>query len=256
MFGAIGLPALVISEVNPGQYVELFNTTGADIVLPGPYFLCSNFLYAQVAGTVPAGGYATVIWPANFTISIDSNGEMMLYDSGLFHVSTDILCYVIWGNPISNRKSQAVAVGKWTGANLASLTTGATHRKIGVKGNQASEWDNTLAPSPVNCVPEPPTGIGDTPALLGAKVWSSPNPFAMSTDIEFLLDAPATVAVSVYAIDGTLVRKFTEQSYGAGISRVSWDGTDFSGRRVASGTYLARISGSNVAGTARVTVIR
>ncbi|MCI0451232.1 MAG: T9SS type A sorting domain-containing protein [Candidatus Latescibacteria bacterium] len=256
-FGAIGLPALVISEVNPGQYVELFNTTGADIVLPNIYFLCSHFVYAQVAGTVPAGGYATVIWPANFLTANDTNGEMMLYDSGSFGTSTDILDYIIWGNPAATRRAQAVAVGKWVGAaNAPSITGGAIHRRIGVKGNQASEYDAAAAPTPEDCVPDPGTGVGDTPALTGARIWNSPNPFKASTNVDFVLDAPASVEVAVYAIDGSLVKVLAAQSYPAGRHRATWDGTDQNGRTVASGTYLARVSGNGVNASARLTVIR
>lgn len=254
-FGAIGLPPLVVSEVNPGEYIELFNTTASDITLPGIYWLCSSFVYAQVAGTVPAGSYKTVPWPASFGHITDASGEMMLYDSSLFGTSTDILDYIIWGNPGLTRKSQATAVGKWTGANAPALTAGAIHRKIGVKGNQASEYDHAAAPSPENCTPDPGTGIGDTPALTGARVWNSPNPFAAGTHVEFLLDAPATVALAVYAVDGSLVRRLAAQAFPAGINRVAWDGTDESGRRVASGTYLARATGGLNA-TARVTLVR
>jgi len=133
-FGAVGLPALVISEVNPGNYVELFNTTGSDIVLPNVFWLCSHFQYAQVAGTVPAHGYATVLWPANLTTAVDAAGEMMLYRTSFFGTSTDILDYIIWGNPVlaGTRKSQALAVGKWSGANAPAITGGAIHRLTGV----------------------------------------------------------------------------------------------------------------------------
>lgn len=255
VFGAIGLPALVISEVNPGQYIELFNTTGSDIVLPGVYFLCSHFVYAQVAGTVPAGGYATVAWPASFLTAVDASGEMMLYDSAFFGTSTDILDYVIWGNPVFTRKAQATAVGKWIGADAPAITGGAIHRRIGVKGNVAAEYDAAAAPSPENCTPDPGTGVGDSPALMGARVWNSPNPFAGATNVEFLLDAPATVALSIYAVDGSLVRNLGTQSFAAGVGRVAWDGTDASGRAVASGTYLARVSGG-LSATARITLIR
>ena len=64
--GAVGLPALVLSEIIPGDYIELFNTTGAPIVLTNTtYQLCSPFTYASLASlgpavTVPASGYATV----------------------------------------------------------------------------------------------------------------------------------------------------------------------------------------------------
>ncbi|HXV13450.1 MAG TPA: FlgD immunoglobulin-like domain containing protein, partial [Candidatus Krumholzibacteria bacterium] len=239
-----------------GQYVELFNTTAADIVLPNIYFLCSHFVYAQVAGTVPAGGYATVPWPASFTTAVDASGEMMLYDSGLFGTSTDILDYVIWGNPAITRKNQALAVGKWVGANAPSISGGAIHRRIGVQGNEAADYDAAAAPTPENCTPDPGTGVGDTPALTGARIWNSPNPFKSSTNVDFVLDAPASVEVAVYAIDGSLVKVLATQSYAAGTHRATWDGTDQAGRTVASGTYLARVSGHGVSAAARLTVIR
>lgn len=253
-FGAIGLPALVISEVNPGEYIELFNTTASDITLPSVYWLCSSFVYAQSAGTIPAGGYATIPWPASFTHVTDAVGEMMLYDSALFGTSTDILDYIIWGNPALNRKAQATAVGKWSGANLTALTGGAVHRKIGVKGTSAADYDNTSAPSAMNCTP-PPTGVGETPALAGTRIWNSPNPFRTDTQVEFMLDSSADVEVAIYSVNGALVRVLSKQSYPAGHNRVAWDGTDQSGRSVASGTYLARLSGG-VSAAARVTLIR
>ena len=248
------LPALVISEVNPGDYVELFNTTNGDIVLPGIYWLCSDLQYAQVAGTVPAGGYATVPWPANFTRATNTSGEMIVYDNFDFTLDEHIMDYVIWGNPTFNRKGQAIAIGKWVGANATALTGGAIHRKIGVTGTTAADYDNTSAPSPMNCTP-PPTGVGDLPALSGVRVWSSPNPFKTDTHVEFELGASAEVEVAIYSVTGALVRVLTKQTYPAGRSRVPWDGTDESGRAVASGTYLARLSGG-VSAAARVTLIR
>ncbi len=255
-FGAVGLPAVVISEVNFGDYIELFNTTESDIVFPGVYQLCSMFQYIAWAGTIPAKGYMTVPWPVQFSNATEAAGEMMLYKSGNFGVNTDILDYVIWGAPGFSRKNQALAVGKWSGANVASPTPGgAVHRLTGVKGTVATEYDAASPPSPLNCEPDPGTGVGDTPALTGARVWNSPNPFTAQTNVEFLLDAPATVELAIYSVDGSLVRSFGTQSFPAGVNRVAWDGTDEAGRKVASGTYLARAS-RGLSATARVTLVR
>jgi hypothetical protein len=249
--GAIGLPALVISEVNPGEYIELFNTTASDITLPSVYWLCSSFVYAQSAGTIPAGGYATIPWPANFTHVTDAVGEMMLYDSGLFGTSTDILDYIIWGAPALNRKGQATAVGKWTGANLTALTGGAVHRKIGVKGTGAADYENASCRRP-RATPTP-TG-GPNLRWRARGVWNSPNHQDRHAG-GVMLDASAEVEVAIYSVNGALVRVLSKQSFSAGQNRVAWDGTDQSGRSVASGTYLARLSGGVSAAT-RVTLIR
>ena len=73
-----GLPLpLVMSEINPGEYFELYNPGDRDLDLSlENLWLCSPFLYADLqevaAGvTVPAGGYATVPMPAQF-IDADS----------------------------------------------------------------------------------------------------------------------------------------------------------------------------------------
>ncbi len=252
-FGAVGLPALVISEVNPGDYIEVFNTTGSTITLPGIYWFCSMFQYGQVAVSIPAGSYATIPWLPSFTFATDAGGEMMLYKSNSFGTNVDILDYVIWGAPGFSRKTQAEAVGKWVGANAGALT-GAIHRNIGVEGNEATEYDIVSAPSPENCTPAP-TGVGDIPVLTGARVWNTPNPFSGNTDVEFVLDTAGSAELAIYAIDGSLVRKFDSKSFPAGLNRFSWNGTDSSGRKVVSGTYLARVSGG-VTATARLTLVR
>ncbi|HEU4928941.1 MAG TPA: FlgD immunoglobulin-like domain containing protein, partial [Candidatus Krumholzibacteria bacterium] len=144
---------------------------------------------------------------------------------------------------------------KWIGANAPGISNGSIHRRIGVKGNQASEYDTTSLPSEMNCTP-PPVGVGDTPSIVHARIWSSPNPFKTSTNVEFSLDAPADAQVAIYAVDGSLVRVLAKQSFPAGRAAVAWDGTDRSGKSVASGTYLARLSGRGFSATARVTVIR
>lgn len=260
-FGAIGLPALVISEINPGDYIEFFNTTLAPIAMStSPYWLCSPFVYVSLPGAgaavvVPAGGYATIPWPASFT-DTDAGGEIQLYKTSNFGVSTDILDFVCWGvNPHGTRVAQAIAIGKWSGGCAPVLASGAIHRKIGVKGTTAADYDVASAPSPMNCTPAP-TGIGATPPLGSARIWNSPNPFTTDTQVEFMLDTSAQVEVAIYSVDGSLVRVLSKQSFPAGRNRVAWNGTDQSGRSVASGTYLARLSGGSVSATARVTLVR
>ncbi len=60
-----GVPDLVLSEISPGAFIELYNTTPAPIALAGvTHYFCSPFAYVALsvyAGvTVPSGGYATV----------------------------------------------------------------------------------------------------------------------------------------------------------------------------------------------------
>ena len=249
-FGAVGLPAVVISEINPGNYIELFNTTASDFNTTG-YWFCSPFTYTQVGAViVPAGGYATVVWPGAF-IDTDAGGEIQLFKSGNFGASTDILDFVCWGtNPHGTRVAQANAVGKWSGVCAPVLANGAIHRVVGTKGTSSADYDVTSAPSPSNCVP---TGV--TPQLPIARLTSFPNPFSASTQIDVSLTEPATVDLAVYSVDGARVRTLGRRDLPAGTSRITWDGRSDAGHRVPSGVYLVRLDG-NASAVARVVTLR
>lgn len=249
--GAVGLPPVVISEINPGDYIELFNTTASDFNTTG-YWFCSPFFYTQVgAVVVPAGGYATIPWPMVFT-DTDAGGEIQLFKSGSFGTSTDILDFVCWGtNPHPTRVAQANAVGKWAGPCPAVLATGAIHRKVGTKGTSAADYDVASAPSPSNCVP---TGV--SPQLPIARLASYPNPFSDSARIDVSLTAPATLELTVYSVDGARVRSLGRRDFQAGNASVTWDGTNDAGNRVPSGVYLVRFDGSNANAVARVINLR
>jgi hypothetical protein len=251
--GAVGLPSVVISEINPGDYIELFNTTASDFNTTG-YWFCSPFIYTQVgAVVVPAGGYATIVWPGAFG-DTDAGGEIQLFKTSSFNVSTDILDFVCWGiNPHGTRVAQANAVGKWDGGSCApALVNGAIHRVVGSAGNSAADYDVTAAPSPSNCTPGP-TGV--TPQLPVARLTSFPNPFSQSTQIDVTLTSPATVELAVYSVDGARVRSLGTRTFPAGTSRFSWDGTNDGGSRVPSGVYLVRLDGPTHA-VARVVTLR
>lgn len=80
-----------------------------------------------------------------------------------------------------------------------------------------------------------------TPASRFALAQNHPNPFNPSTRIAFSLAAPEPVSLKVFDMDGRLVRTLVEGVQTAGDHETFWDGTDASGRRVASGTYLYRL---------------
>jgi len=69
-----------------------------------------------------------------------------------------------------------------------------------------------------------------------------PNPFNPTTWIEFNLPKDEFVTLKIYTIDGRLVKTLVENThFVAGRHRLSWDGTDESGARVASGVYIYKI---------------
>jgi len=68
-----------------------------------------------------------------------------------------------------------------------------------------------------------------------------PNPFRQQTTLEYVLPEPGAVRLAVYDVLGRQVRVLVDQKQKAGRHTVAWNGRDESGKRMASGVYLARL---------------
>ncbi len=105
-------------------------------------------------------------------------------------------------------------------------------------------------------------GIGETGAKqeIGPSVHAlyqnSPNPFNPRTEIRFDLPGASPVRLSVYGVDGRIVRTLIDRSMPAGRHRVTWDGTDERGRTVATGVYYYRIAAGAFRASRRLVMVR
>ena len=70
---------------------------------------------------------------------------------------------------------------------------------------------------------------------------NAPNPFNPKTTIYFDLASKGPVALKIYGVDGRLVRTLVNEELTVGRYTAVWNGTDDTGRRLASGTYLLRL---------------
>jgi hypothetical protein len=75
-------------------------------------------------------------------------------------------------------------------------------------------------------------------ALLGQNF---PNPFNPTTTIELTLPAGSHADVRIYNILGQLIRVLLDRDLPSGWHQVTWDGTDGTGRAVATGLYFYRL---------------
>jgi len=85
---------------------------------------------------------------------------------------------------------------------------------------------------------------------------NAPNPFNSNTTVRFLLPEAGQVRLAVYDLTGDVVRTLIDGHVAAGFHQVAWDGTDAVGRKVASGVYFCRLTGSKGVVTRRVVVAR
>jgi M6 family metalloprotease-like protein len=68
-----------------------------------------------------------------------------------------------------------------------------------------------------------------------------PNPFNPTTTISFSLPEAAHVDLSIYDVEGRLVRMLINGNLPGGARTVEWDGRDQRGNRVGSGAYFCRL---------------
>jgi hypothetical protein len=91
------------------------------------------------------------------------------------------------------------------------------------------------------------TGVADEDVIPFefALKQNVPNPFNPVTVIQYQLPQQADVRLEIYNVAGKLVRTVVDGPQDAGYKSVTWDGTDQSGRKVASGVYLYRLQAAD-----------
>jgi hypothetical protein len=65
-----------------------------------------------------------------------------------------------------------------------------------------------------------------------------PNPFNPLTKIKFELPHNANINLKIYNVFGQEVKTLINETKPAGIYYAYWDGTEYSGKKVCSGTYI------------------
>ena len=83
-----------------------------------------------------------------------------------------------------------------------------------------------------------------------------PNPFNPTTNIAFALPVDSKVSLKIYNVAGQLVRTVVNQTMPAGNHTVTWDGTNSSGDKVASGIYFYRLNADSFSKTMKMVMTK
>lgn len=79
------------------------------------------------------------------------------------------------------------------------------------------------------------------PPIQRSLFQNFPNPFSAYTNIQYSLDKPAYVKVSIYNIHGKCVRILENKFQPTGDYSLMWDGTDKNSKRVFPGIYIMNL---------------
>ncbi len=131
----------------------------------------------------------------------------------------------------------------WAGAPEGSLLTiqcdGAPPRLVEAEVNELPVLDLTQAP-PVSF-------------SLSQNV---PNPFNPTTAIQFGVTQTSHVRLSIYSVNGQLVRRLIDGEMPVGYHTAVWDGLDSQDRPAASGMYLYRLTSPEGTLVKRMVMVR
>ena len=72
-----------------------------------------------------------------------------------------------------------------------------------------------------------------------------PNPFNMSTSFRFSMPEPGNVRLTIFNINGEIVRTIINQRHPAGFHTIEWNGRDNKGNTVGSGVYFYKLEIEN-----------
>ena len=83
-----------------------------------------------------------------------------------------------------------------------------------------------------------------------------PNPFNPSTTIRFGLPESGAVSLTIYDVNGRLVRTLVSSYLAAGMHEVVWGARDDAGRAVANGVYVYRLNAGEDVAVRRMVLVR
>jgi hypothetical protein len=93
----------------------------------------------------------------------------------------------------------------------------------------------------------------------GYRLGSWPNPFTVSTTVQYTVVSATRIALNVYDIHGRIVRHLSDAERGPNTYTASWDGADDEGRPLPAGCYIIRLadaSGSSILRDKPVLLVR
>ncbi|MHC1725533.1 MAG: flagellar hook assembly protein FlgD [Syntrophobacteraceae bacterium] len=112
----------------------------------------------------------------------------------------------------------------------------------------------TQATTLLNNIQNLSIGINNTgiASLVGKDVTALKSTVAVTADsvgtLDYKLDAPATVTITIKDSSGNTVQTLTRNVESAGSYKVEWDGKDTTGTRVQDGEYTCEVKALNQAG--------
>jgi hypothetical protein len=97
---------------------------------------------------------------------------------------------------------------------------------------------------------------GGVPLQIVKDFKNYPNPFNPKTVVKFGITSPAEVNLTIYDVNGRLVRTLVDAAKPAGTYEVLWNGNDAKGRPAAAGVYYCVLKAGDRAETTKLVLVK
>jgi hypothetical protein len=187
-----------------------------------------NALKAELGG----GVNVTIGLDSLMLAGADSNDRVKVYAPNPLELGSSISHWDTSANP-SLLMEPAITGGLSSGVDLT------------IKHFEDIGWLTSLA-----------TDVPDARVHRNALYPNQPNPFNPQTTIQFSLMRGGATSLEVFDVAGRRVTTLLREHLAAGPHRVDWNGTDATGRTMASGVYLVRLQSGDFEQTRRMLLLK
>ena len=233
----------------------------------------ANLAFSQCSPASPAYSPASLAWVRDVVgadwIAFSANSTVVNGVPG-DELGDGLAVTLGGGDSAANNTSPDVLAANGGIACLAygTGTTAAVRRAWGagrivltaftLEGVQSAAQRTDLAAAVLGWYAGGASAVGDLPAARLQAPRATPNPFNPRTVLSFGLAGTAAqpVSITVHDARGRLVRRLLQASLEPGPQAVAWDGRDDSGRALAAGVYLARISAGEASAALKMTLAK
>jgi hypothetical protein len=148
------------------------------------------------------------------------------------------------------------STGKFTGMNVPEeFIPYSKPAPEGAKDLYVTEVEYAVMICPTTSAVEDDQGGGSRPRFFELE-QNYPNPFNNETIIEFNLQRPAEVTLTIFNVLGQRVRRLAQERISAGAHTIAWDGKDEKGSEVSSGVYFYQIKAGEQSQTKRLVFLK
>lgn len=243
----VGVTACSVSEsFFLGNAAGFFGSGLYAEALPAGTLITSNTIADNEGASLGGNGVYIVGGTLGFErnlVAFNGTSSASLAD-GVAVANADLVavCNLVHGNAAGNWSGMADPTGTEGNLDLAPrFCAGDGFYAVEEGSPAATSACGPIGAGAIGCgtvsVGDPRDG-GPVPLQVLALGQNFPNPFNPLTAIEFSLPVRGAVALRVFDLRGRWVHTLAEGEFEAGIHRIQWDGTDATGRSVASGTYV------------------